>query len=76
MVVAIIALLAALLLPALKQARATARASVCLSNQRQLALGMLSFAGDKKPLAEQTAELDKRSKKIEDWLAELKAAKK
>ena len=36
----------------------------------------LSFAGDKKPLAEQTAELDKRSKKIEDWLAELKAAKK
>jgi hypothetical protein len=36
----------------------------------------LSFAGDKKPLEEQTAELDKRSKKIEDWLAELKAAKK
>ncbi len=36
----------------------------------------LSFANDKKPLEEQTAELDKRSKKIEDWLAELKAAKK
>lgn len=36
----------------------------------------LSFAGDKKPLEEQTAELDKRSKKIEDWLAELKSAKK
>jgi hypothetical protein len=36
----------------------------------------LSFAGDKKPLEEQTAELDKRSKKIEDWLAQLKAAKK
>ncbi len=36
----------------------------------------LSFAGDKKPLDEQTAELDKRTKKIEDWLAELKAAKK
>jgi hypothetical protein len=35
-----------------------------------------SFAGDKQPLAEQTAELDKRSKKIEDWLAELKSAKK
>lgn len=35
----------------------------------------LSFAGDKKPLEEQTAELDKRSKKIEDWLAELKSAK-
>jgi hypothetical protein len=36
----------------------------------------LSFAGDKKPLEEQTAELDKRTKKIEDWLAELKSAKK
>jgi hypothetical protein len=35
-----------------------------------------SFAGDKQALAEQTAELDKRSKKIEDWLAELKSAKK
>ena len=35
-----------------------------------------SFEGDKQPLAEQTAELDKRSKKIEDWLDELKKAKK
>jgi hypothetical protein len=35
-----------------------------------------SFAGDKQGLAEQNAELDKRSKKIEDWLAELKSAKK
>jgi pyruvate/2-oxoglutarate dehydrogenase complex dihydrolipoamide acyltransferase (E2) component len=35
-----------------------------------------SFGGDKKPLADVTAELDKRSKKIESWLAEVKAAKK
>ena len=35
-----------------------------------------SFDGDKKPLEEQTAELDKRQKKIEDWLAQVKAAKK
>jgi hypothetical protein len=35
-----------------------------------------SFGGDKKPLEEVTAELDKRSKKIESWLAEVKAAKK
>jgi len=34
-----------------------------------------SFDGDKQPLAEQTAELDKRTKKVEDWLAELKSAK-
>ena len=31
----------------------------------------LSFEGDKAPLAEQTTELDNRSKKIEGWLAEL-----
>ncbi len=35
-----------------------------------------SFGGDKQALTEQTAELDKRSKKIEDWLTELKSAKK
>jgi hypothetical protein len=35
-----------------------------------------SFDGDKKPLEEQTAELDKRQKKVEDWLAQVKAAKK
>lgn len=45
-VVAIIAMLAALLLPALNHARATARQSICLNNQRQIALGMFMFAGD------------------------------
>jgi hypothetical protein len=35
-----------------------------------------SFDGDKAALAEQKAELDKRSKKVEEWLVELKAAKK
>ena len=34
-----------------------------------------SFSGDKEALAAQTAELDKRSKKIEDWLAQVKGAK-
>ena len=34
-----------------------------------------SFDGDKKPLEEQNAELDKRTKKINDWLAEVKSAK-
>jgi hypothetical protein len=34
-----------------------------------------SFDGDKKPLEEQNAELDKRSKKIDDWLAEVKTSK-
>ena len=35
-----------------------------------------SFGGEKKPLEEQTAELDKRTKKIEGWLTEVKAFKK
>jgi hypothetical protein len=35
-----------------------------------------SFDGDKKLLDEQNAELDRRTKKIEGWLAEVKAAKK
>jgi hypothetical protein len=35
-----------------------------------------SFGGDKKPVDELNAELDKRTKKIEDWLAEVKAFKK
>jgi len=35
-----------------------------------------SFDGDKAPLTEQKTELDKRGKKIEDWLGELKKAKK
>ena len=37
---------------------------------------MGSFDGDKKGLEEVNAELDKRSKKIEDWLADVKAFKK
>lgn len=46
-----------------------------LANDYPAAL-QASFSGDKKPLEEQNAELDKRSKKIEDWLAELKTFKK
>jgi hypothetical protein len=45
-----------------------------LSNGYPDALAV-SFGGDKKPLDDVTAELDKRTKKIEDWLAEVKAFK-
>jgi type II secretory pathway pseudopilin PulG len=47
-VVAIIALLAALLLPALKSARARARQTVCVSNLHQLGLATTMYAGDAK----------------------------
>ena len=45
-VVAIIAILAALLLPALARAKSTAQTSVCLSNVRQLITACLAYVGD------------------------------
>lgn len=45
-VIAIIAILAALLLPALSKARAQARKAVCMSNLRQIYLGMMLYAED------------------------------
>jgi len=45
-VVAIIAILAAMLLPALSQARAKARQAVCISNLHQIALALVQYAED------------------------------
>src|SRR5688572_6031984 len=45
-VIAIIAVLAALLLPALASAREKGRRTVCLSNARQIALGIQTYAHD------------------------------
>jgi prepilin-type N-terminal cleavage/methylation domain-containing protein/prepilin-type processing-associated H-X9-DG protein len=45
-VIAIIALLAALLLPALSRARERARAIICLNNTKQLGLAWQMYAGD------------------------------
>ncbi|MHB1155922.1 MAG: prepilin-type N-terminal cleavage/methylation domain-containing protein, partial [Phycisphaerales bacterium] len=45
-VVAIIALLIAILLPGLQKARAMASGLACLSNQRQIVLGLAAYAGD------------------------------
>lgn len=45
-VISIIALLIAILLPALTQARAVAQGAACLSNQRQIGLAMVMYLGD------------------------------
>jgi prepilin-type N-terminal cleavage/methylation domain-containing protein len=45
-VVAIIAVLVSILLPALGAARESARATVCLSNMKQLGLGITAYAAD------------------------------
>ncbi|MDB6109865.1 MAG: hypothetical protein JWR69_1615 [Pedosphaera sp.] len=45
-VIAIIAILAALLLPVLSRAKASARRTDCISNLRQLSLGIHLYAGD------------------------------
>jgi len=53
-VMAIIAILAALLLPVLSRAKASAQRTVCLNNLRQISLGIRMYADDSNDAAPQT----------------------
>jgi prepilin-type N-terminal cleavage/methylation domain-containing protein/prepilin-type processing-associated H-X9-DG protein len=64
-VLAIIAILVSLLLPAANRAREQARATACLSNLRQLGLAMRSYTMDNRDLMPGGAELPERAW---DWI--------
>jgi len=57
-VIAIIAILAAMLLPALTKAREKSRQAVCMSNLKQLGLGLIMYANDYDGWFPQIAWLD------------------
>jgi type II secretory pathway pseudopilin PulG len=60
-VIAIIAILVALLLPAVNAAREAARRTQCINNMRQLSLGMLNYESSKRgfsPMAEAWTQAD------------------
>lgn len=65
-VIAIIAILAGMLLPALSKAKETARAAICKSNMRQLALGMMFYVDDHNDYFLWSGSVDRNL--IPDWV--------
>ena len=68
-VIAIIAILASMLLPALNAARAKAKAISCVGNQKQCVSAMIMYAGDYKDYVALSS--DSGTKKSETWICYL-----
>jgi prepilin-type N-terminal cleavage/methylation domain-containing protein len=68
-VIAIIAIMIAMLLPALRKAKEAANATVCKSNLRQIMMGILTFAHDhKNHIPGNKRDTTRRNPDERDWL--------
>ena len=67
-VIAIIVILAAMLLPALSKAKQKGQQAYCISNVRQLGLGMLMYIGDSNDIYAGAASADTYKFHPEDWI--------
>lgn len=67
-VIAIIGILAAILIPVVGKVRDNARASLCLSNLRQISMGMVMYADDNGGILPTSGDTDQGEQPETDWI--------